>query len=532
MKYSMIALATALTLVACRHVEEIDFGGSGTSFDAYGDGIPLSYGSFTGVDILVVVDNSGSMQDEQEVLATAFFPLVNALTDPLPGWPHDPIDDMRVAVVSSDMGLSWGGNAYENGDGWPGDTPAGCGSVGDNGQFETYGSGKTINLQHDTIPCSEGASQCPTGWECLIPDGDVGSCQAPGGDGTNQLCPGMDSTWAETPDDDLAFQVACLSALGTNGCGFEQQLQAAAVALHREDQQEFVRDGALLAVIEVSDEGDCSIESNELFAEPEIQNLSDGKVNIACGNHPGFLYDTSYFTQRFLTAKNDEPGSVLCAAIVGVPIDDACQGTGDQIADCLDHPKMELDVVDENDAYFFEPACVRWAGDELVTKARPGRRFVDLAQKFGPGGYTYSICNEDWRPAAEEIATMIVSRLEGSCFPEQLPWDSATQKSTCQLFVEYVDTVVCPIPTDEDATPVFDSFVDASDTSHTRLHCPLPRLAAPLDCDQVPDGLDGLGWYYCENSGTDECPHEPRPAPSTLHTILGRPAAIRCPIDG
>jgi hypothetical protein len=529
MRILLVLLAVTLACASCRRVEEIDLGDPG--FDAYGDGTPLGYGSFSGVDVLVVVDNSGSMKEEQEILATSIFPLVNALTDPLPGWPHDAIDDMRVAVVSSDMGMQWGGNPYEYGDGWPGDIPTGCGAVGDNGYFETYGSGKTISLQHDAIPCSEGAAQCPTDWICLISDGDVGTCQAPGEDGTNQPCPEMGSTWAETPDDELAFQVACLSALGTNGCGFEQQLQAAAVALHREDQQDFVREGALLVVIEVSDEEDCSIESQQLFAVDEIQNLADGRVNIACGNHPEYLYEASHFAERLLAAKDDQPGSVVFAAIAGVPIDDACEGSGDQISECLDHPDMELDVIQENDAYFFEPACTRWVGDEAVTKARPGRRFVELVQMFGDSGYAASICNEDWRPAAEDIASMIASRLEGSCFPRQLPWDAAASKSTCQLFVTYKDLTECPIPTDPDAVPIEETITD--DSSETQLlHCPLERLAAPLDCEAVDPGFDGMGWYYCENSpdAPDLCPWMPQLTPTALHEILGRPAAIYCPL--
>jgi len=531
-RLNIILVPVALLAAGCRHAEEISLDGSGA--DAYGDEIPLAYGDFTGVDMLLVVDNSGSMGEEQEFLATSIFPLVNALTDPLPGWPFDPVDDLRVAVVSSDLGLQWGGNPYEYGDGWPGDTPMGCASIGDDGEFQTYSSGKTITLQHDVIPCDESASQCPTDWECGDFTGDVGTCQAPDGDGKNQLCPGMDAMWAETGDDDLAFEVACISALGTNGCGFEQQLQAAAIAIHKPDQQVFVRDGALLVVIEVSDEEDCSIESNELFAVPEIQQLAAGKVNVACVNHPQFLFSTTHLAQRLLAAKDGQPGSVVFAAIVGVPMDDVCQGTGDQITGCLDHPDMALDIQLESDAWFVEPACTRWVGDVLVTKARPGRRFVELATSFGDGGYVSSICNEDWRPAAEDIAQVIATRLEGSCFPEQLPWDADSQTAACQLFVTFTDFAVCPIPTDPDAAPILETMTDALGSPHVRLHCPLPRLATPLECAQVPPDLDGVGWYYCENpdAAPGECSWMPQVTSDALQLIIGRPAAIRCPIDG
>jgi hypothetical protein len=533
MRQTAAILIAILTVASCRHVEQIEVDAG--PWDAYGEGTPLTYGSFEGVDLLVVVDNSASMSEEQQVLATAFFPLINALVDPLPGWPFPAVDDMRVAMVSSDMGLSWGGNPYEPGDGWPGDTPYGCSSIGDNGEFETYVSGKAINLMHATIPCDESASQCPTGWSCeeIGGENDVGTCWAPGGDGTSQTCPDMSASWLETPlglpedpvpNAELAFQVSCLSVLGTSGCGFEQQLQAAAVALHEESQTEFVRDGALLAVIQVSDEEDCSIESNGLFSVPEIQNLADGKVNVACAKHPQYLYEPGDFYDAILQAKNGVPGSAVFAAIVGVPIDDACQGGGHEIPDCLDHPDMDLTEVQENDATFIEPACLRYAGDQLVTKGRPGRRFVELAQSFGPGGYVFSICNEDWLPAAEDVAELIATRLEGSCFPEQLPWDADQQVSSCHLFVQYSGAIACPVPTDPAADPILEG---------TELWCPLPRIPAPLACDEVEASGFGAGWYYCENTVTDDddpCQYNPQTTTAAQELIQGRQAEIRCPL--
>ena len=114
-------------------------------------------GGFEGVDMLVVVDNSISMAEEQEILATAFFPLVNSLVNPLPGWSWPSVDDVRIAIVTSDMGLSWGGNPYEEGDGWPGTNP--CSASGDNGVFQTYASG--INHRHRARRDPVRRFQCP-----------------------------------------------------------------------------------------------------------------------------------------------------------------------------------------------------------------------------------------------------------------------------------------------------------------------------------------------------------------------------------
>lgn len=62
-----------------------------------------------GVDILVVVDNSDSIDLEQELLVEAFPSLLEGLMDPLVdpmiGRPvHHPVKDLHVGVVSTDMG--------------------------------------------------------------------------------------------------------------------------------------------------------------------------------------------------------------------------------------------------------------------------------------------------------------------------------------------------------------------------------------------------------------------------------------------
>jgi len=208
----------------------------------------------------------------------------------------------------------------------------------------------------------------------------------------------------------MAFEVACLADQGTTGCGFEQQLQSAATALSRSDQEAFVREEALLVILVVSDEGDCSMEDGPaMFATDEIQDESSiSEKNIACGENPEFLYDIEHYYTTYTGVKT-APNSVVFAAIVGVPMVDVCQGTGDTLGDCLDHPDMELiPVIKENsagtDTWYFENACTRGT----ITQAQPGRRYVKLAnEEFGGMSYIYSICNPDWTPAMEEIARLI-----------------------------------------------------------------------------------------------------------------------------
>jgi hypothetical protein len=63
-------------------------------------------------------------------------------------------------------------------------------------------------------------------------------------------------------------------------------------------------------------------------------------------------------------------------------------------------------------AWFHQPACTRFEGEDEVTRARPGRRFVELAQQFGHRGYVYSICNADWGRAMDDFAALIAAKLD------------------------------------------------------------------------------------------------------------------------
>lgn len=438
---------------------------------------PYNPAGIRGVDLLLVVDNTSSMGEEQGMLAGSLVQMVGTLVDPQPGWPYPPVDDLRVAVVSSDMGLMWGGNPYESGDGWPGDPPAGCGSAGDNGEFQTYPPGSTVDLEEETVEC-----------------------------------PDLDGAWAETPletaegdepNPDLALQAACLSSLGTGGCSFEQPLQSAVTALGKESQVAFLRDGSLLAVLVVSDDDDCSIESNALFSAPELQGDVEERIELVCGNHPEHLYDAADIKEALLGPKDGKPGTVVFAAVAGVPTHDACQGPGHEIGDCLDHVDMQLDVMQVNDVYFFRPACQRWEGDEQLTAARPARRLVELAQELANMGYVHSICNADWTPAIDDLAALIAGNLASSCYYEALDWDPASRHSTCEVLVAYQDLDQCPTELGSVEPAMIRTWFDEDGEEHVSLDCALPHLPAELSCAdndfEASPFADGLGWYYCEN---------------------------------
>ena len=153
-----------------------------------------------------------------------------------------------------------------------------------------------------------------------------------------------------------------------------------------------------------------------LFASPEIQLDDQIRVNLACSANEQHLYDPDDYYHRLVQLKAGQSQAVVFAAIVGVPRGPTCEGAGDQIDGCLDHPDMQLEEQLEWTydmyAWFYRPACTRHEDSQEVVKARPGRRYVELAERFGDQGYVYSICNEDWGEAVEDLAEMIIEKIE------------------------------------------------------------------------------------------------------------------------
>ncbi|MDD5306501.1 MAG: hypothetical protein PHU25_04190 [Deltaproteobacteria bacterium] len=483
-------------------------------------------GGWDGVDMLVVVDNSASMTEEQAILATAFFPFINSLVNPLPGWPYPPANNVRVAIVSNDMGLQYGAPAQVPPEGDPAYDKTRCfASWGDNGKFlrGAYDGDGTVNIQPGVIACAD-ATQCPTNWTCENIDAQTqkGRCEPPqGSDGTNQTCPALAATWAEitpdAPNPNLAFQTACLSSLGTDGCGFEQQLAAAAAGV-KLNKDLFVRETSLLAVIIVSDEEDCSMQDG-----PGIFNSSEFKgdeVNIACGENSQYLFPATSYYSTFKALKKGVDNAVVFGAFVGVPYDETkpgadgiCQGPGNTITGCLDAPGMKLVVIQEEGASGtyaqYKPACTRGPADAEVTKARPGRRYVELATAnppdgFGSMSYIYSICNADWSPAMEDIAKLIAATLVGTCYEKPLDWDPATKTAKCDVVAEFIlgqDKGVTPTSCPWKATPTTQKITnETTGREETHVFCPLPKLPAALDCAQANVSQDAKGWYYCQDA--------------------------------
>ncbi len=494
-------------------------------------------GGFVGVDLLVVVDNSRSMAQEQSILATGFFTLINSLINPEGGteWENSPIENMRVAIVSSDMGLQYGENGNTDGN----RTVVNCSPKGDNGRFQNDMPG-VIKIDRDVISCEKSTDHCPPEWNCS----DDGKCvpNTEGAGATTVSCKKNNSgdLWAETGKEDinpdLARQVACMGMLGTGGCGIEQQLEASVLALSRKGQQSFMKDDHLLAVLIVSDEEDCSIMDKGLFETEEWpEKVPKNTVCSLPKKNEDFLFDTKRYRSKFIEIKNGDSNAVIFAAIVGVPRDKeaGCQGRGGEIADCLDHPKMQMKEkkYEEDGMTHFAAACERYTQTEngedreLVTRAYPGRRYVEVAKGFGSNGYVYSICNPNWSDAMSDIAKVIAQNITNTCYSKPLEWNMLSKKeqtvakcdqcgiAKCEVIAEFdgrfFKDLKCPlefnISPDEANEPKIEMYSDGTVKSE-HISCLLPKLPAPLDCTEAEAmyrDSNKVGWYYCEDNGED-----------------------------
>ncbi len=279
-------------------------------------------------------------------------------------------------------------------------------------------------------------------------------------------------------------------------------------ALGRPEQSDFIRQDALLVVVVISDEDDCSIEDGPaLFGSDEVQGTVDkDKLAIACGENPDDLFSVKHIYEELIAVKTI-PNSVFFVGVVGVPDeDDTCQGRGDALANCLEHPAMQLNPIADTSktgAYHYSDACVDSAG----RGAKPGRRFVQLAnEEFGSMSTIVSICGDDWSEAMENVARLIAAPLCGLCYEKPLEWNAAKKTAECDLLVEFYDREECP-PEFGDSQPEKTSKFNYSDNTYQDgILCKLPKIPVELDCrqnnfDQVNEQF---GWYYCENIGRED----------------------------
>lgn len=225
----------------------------------FGQEVQVGELGVTSVDLLFVIDNSGSMNQEQDNLAVEIPALVRDLVSPPdadgdgdPDW--SAVESLRIGIATTDVGT--GSVMYPR---------SGCRPGGDDGQLR----------------------------ERLF-------------------------EWGTGDDPDaLAAEVErVVAGLGTTGCAFEQPLEAAARAVDRARAEHgFPSEESLFALVVVTDEEDCSAENDDAFFH-DIQATS---ANVHCSRR----WDRMTPVPELLSAIRGErePEMFVFAAIAGVPTD-------------------------------------------------------------------------------------------------------------------------------------------------------------------------------------------------------------------
>ena len=253
---------------------------------------PVVAGVVDTVDLLFVVDNSGSMTEEQASLALELPRLIRVLStgdirddgptpDDLP-----PVRNLHVGVVTTDMGV--------------GDfvvpTCTAAPMFGDDGLLRTAGDTALAGCLATYPPFLE-----------YVPGVSVG-----------------------TPEE-FGAGVRCVTSTGTRGCGFEQPLEAALKAItpststltfvggtpgHGDvENAGFLRPDSVLAVVLLTDEEDCSIRSgSEDIFNPESA-VYLGDINLRCYAYKDAQWPVQRYIDGFKALRPGRENLVVFAAI-------------------------------------------------------------------------------------------------------------------------------------------------------------------------------------------------------------------------
>ena len=319
------------------------------------------------LDLLFMIDDSPSMQEEQANLARNFHRLIDELKKLPAGFP-----DLHLGVVSSDMG----------------------------------------------------AGAAMLGGACGKPLGDRGVLQVRSGCGLDpnngRYLISQDGGTQNNFDGDISDVFACMAKLGTSGCGFEHQLQSVRMALSGfvTDNAGFLRSDAHLAIIYITDEDDCSAPADTSMFESNISgqdsslrcslagHLCNGKAPPAavfstplanCGAAPdggGKLIPVQTFIDEMKQLRTQ---SVSVSVIGGWPADMDSANYAIGYDTTSSYPDLLVSM----------PICES-ANGKAVVELRM-KQFVDA---FGTAGKIMSICQDDFNNAMAQIGDLINTTVE------------------------------------------------------------------------------------------------------------------------
>jgi hypothetical protein len=343
------------------------------------------------LDLIFMVDNSISMQEEQDKLKANFPSFMERLAA-IPGG----LPDTRIAILSSNFGAGVNHPSDE------------CKNYGDRASYLVK-DGCNLDTAGGVRWLRVGGGMAPN---------------FPGGDAA------------------LPTVFSCMANLGTGGCGYEHQLQSIRASFSTQgagavapQNAGFLRDDAFLGIVILTDEDDCSGDpSAEFYAEPTPMGHA-GSLRCAtrghvCNDMPvpamnGFsapmssckpvvhadtledkkskLINIATFVEDIKRLKNYRTDKILVSGVYGVP-DPMAQYALEMVT----KPQgMELDL---------KPACV--AANNAGTAA-PGIRLKAFIELF-ENNSSHSICDADLKDAMTAIGNKLANIITNTCITAPL----------------------------------------------------------------------------------------------------------------
>lgn len=378
------------------------------------------------IDILFVMDNSGSMGEEQAALAASIDGLVDGL-EAVEGISY------RIGVTTTDMGNPW------------------CGSTGSEvgrlvaescrdrlGEFVFNGNPPADVAD---VACSD---------ICTLDDLAIAPTPV-AGDPTPVSRPWIEGGNGVTNLEGVGVGDAlrCMLPQGIAGCGFEQPLKAVSRAIERSQTPGdanfgFLRDDAHLAIILVSDETDCSYADELIFLAPEYGGTREfwtdpnetaptsgvcWNAGVVCGGE-GSPYESCRAANYSFDGESDVPDteSVLIPAQVYVDQLEALLAQKRAVSDAsvflygvmgvpVGYPANPLVFADAEDPiaqsdFGIGPGCVGEAGS-----ATPPVRQLAVIESFAydnlAGPQVFSICDPDLGGVYGQLVAQLAPYLGG-----------------------------------------------------------------------------------------------------------------------
>ncbi|MEZ4403354.1 MAG: VWA domain-containing protein [Kofleriaceae bacterium] len=386
------------------------------------------------LDLVFVVDNSGSMGDEQASLTAnfpAFIDVLNTISGGLP--------NLRIGVISTNVGTR-------------GVTIGGCSTPtspdGDGGRLLTNGCAGL------TAPFLE----------------DLGLA-----DGTRQ----------RNYTGQLTDVFTCMAQLGTAGCGFEQPLEAIYRALQPGTNPGFLRPDAYLGIVIISDEDDCSAASDELFGDALASTTSPlgprtsfrcFEHGVTCAGDPNprafgtktgcvpkvggrYLEDVQRYVD-YLRGLKANPAKVVVAGILG-DVDVAKIAVVGPDADDPTRPALY-------------PSCSSPAGE-----AAPAIRTTTFLEQFPGRTSVTTICDANLTGALTDIAHLFKRSLDNACIYSEL-----ADRDPAVAGLQYE----CSVADVTDPTGPGRIETVIPECKYTGFAPPCWRfIADPAHCDDAPD---------------------------------------------